>query len=549
MDQDPVEQSGQATQAGLDQQPNIPADNNIVEANPVTAAAEPALESAPAAEPVNAEPATPETPVEPTEPATSAEPAESAAATIAEPSISQDNTAMLAAALNEPAATAPAQPLISSDKKSKKAKKAKASAKPDDAPAAKPGKAAKPAKTKPAAKATAGVKKSKAGFIIAIILLVILLLSGAGMAIWYFVYYNNPSVATLDAMNRTLHAQNIGLRGQIVYEPDQSTANTSVRSVTFDLATATHTVPNNVEVSMHVDFTDDPDLDLQLGLVQSDDNLIYLRVGGIMEAIEAANLDQEVQNEITTALDLAEEIDDEWWEISLVDLYKALYDDREQAKAVEGFYGCYVDAAQSDWTGEVAASFKEHNFIEVAKVNNIDTDGHWFSYQPEFGNSLYQLNFNKREMASFLNELTSGQTAEDFVDCYNGVMKTYQKSQGYSRYNGSGMLDLDDLSEYSAYDIDIPAEMNFYADISNFGHRLNRLLVTYAGDEESAGHLSVNLNFDYRKTIISSPDDYRPVTDLIDDDRLEDAFYELYTMPITSENRFLDRDALRNYAL
>lgn len=540
MDQDPIDQNGQNDQ-------NPQADQNGT-----------TIANTDTINPVNTEASSAAAPTQPQVESPSLEQTQddqpSAPATI-----SADNEAMLAAALNEPAAPTPMQPLMSSakPKKTRLTRKKSAADSTDEGQStdtgAKMAPLAKKPKTAKAAHATTKdqkpAKKSKVNLIIAIILIVIMLLSIAGVVVWYFVYYSKPEVVAFDAINHALSAENVGVNGQIFYEVDNESS--SVKGITLDFTTVSNTIPNNIDATLQVDMRDDPDLTFALGMVQMEDGIIYLRIEGIMDAIDAAELDSDTKKEISTALELAEEIDGEWWEISVADVAKSLDAGRDEAKLVDEVHTCIVDAVKSDWSNELANSYQEHRFITIEKVSQVDTDGHWFTYQPSFGNSLYQISLNKREMANFLNELPEGQTTNNYVDCYNDAMKTYMKSQGYtSRYRSSYLIDTDDFDELSAYDIDIPDDMHFYFEISDFGHILNRFLVEYSSDEEySSGRFSVNLAFDYRKVTVSAPSSYKPLTDLIDDDRVEDAMYELMTTPYSSGGSSFYTNDLRNYGL
>lgn len=477
---------------------------------------------------------------------------------------SENNEAIIAAALNEAAAPAPMQPLMMSSAKpakSRRTRKQKAAENDDEHPAATEAKTKptpKKAKMSRAAKSSEKatkkpVKKSKTGLIVALILVFLLLLSLAGIAIWYLVYYSKPEVATFDAIRQALSAENAGVSGQVYYEYDNEGSSAQLKSVTLDFTSVSSSIPNSLDATMQVDLRDDPDFSLSLGVVQMEDGLVYLRVSGIMDTIDAAELDSDLKKEISTALELAEEVDDEWWEVSLVDVMKSMGADRDRTELYDDMCTCYTETMKSGWSTELAGSYDKHRFAEVEKVNQVDTDGHWFTYQPSFASSLYKISFNKRELANFLNELPEGQTAHDFVDCYNEAMKTYMKSQGYtSRYRSSYLLDTDDIDEISAYDLNIPKEMNFYIEVSDFGHRLKRLLMSYEPDNDSGitQRLSVNLAFDYRKVVVSAPTSYKPLTDLTDDDRLEDAIYELRMTPYyrnrSYQNNYYD---YRNFAL
>ena len=56
-------------------------------------------------------------------------------------------------------------------------------------------------------------KKKKTGLIIGIIIAVLLVLSGIGVAIWYFAVYQNPENVVLDAVNNLITAKHVSPHG------------------------------------------------------------------------------------------------------------------------------------------------------------------------------------------------------------------------------------------------------------------------------------------------------------------------------------------------
>ncbi len=448
------------------------------------------------------------------------------------------------AALDEMAAEAAtattdaAKPAKSSKatKTRKKSSKAQPEVSDTDAAAA----AAPAAESEPAAKtasASAAEKKSlKASRIVAIIVAILLVFALVGTALWYFFYYNHPDKIAYDAVSKLFTAENVGTKGEIILTPTPDESDSAINRIALRLDTPTNHLPATGTLNFAVDQKDDPDFDFDLEYVQLEDGVLYLKVDGIMAAIEAAGLDEDAQDDLTTTLELVDDIDGEWWEIAVVDLMKSLDMDRSTAEMADAVYTCAVDLAKGEGLNELGAIYDQHRFLTLEKVKSVNTDGHWYTHDADFGHMLYRASLNKRALADFINQLPETDSAETFADCYNTAVKDYYKDRGFDsrRYYESSLLDLDEIDEISAYDLDLPEELKFYLEISNWDHKLQRFILTHTIEDEI--NLSADLTFDYRKATVNPPSSYKPITDLVDDDHLEEAYYEIWEVQTSAQS-------------
>lgn len=385
-------------------------------------------------------------------------------------------------------------------------------------------------------------KKPKTGQTIAIVISCLLLLGIVGALIYFFVYYNNPEKVAFDAINGAFSAENIALDGEVIIAKDNNNDDSTINRVALHFTSASAKTPTAGTLDLAVDLKDDPDFSAQFEYVQMEDGILYLKVDGIMEMMKSVTdkeSSKDLEKQLSTTFELIEDIDGEWWEVSVVDVMKSLETDRSAAELTDKVYACAIDVGQSDYMKELAGIYKEHRFVEVEKINSVDTDGHWFTYDPTFGNSLYEVNLNKRELANFITALPETKAAENFIDCYNSAMKEYFKDQGYSsRVYGDMLLDADDIDEVTAYDIDIPEEAKFYLEISNWNHTLKRFIVT--NFSKDIYHASASVGVNYSKPSINAPSSYKPLTDLIDDKRVDEAYNELWA--VQYDDSFYDDD-------
>lgn len=344
-------------------------------------------------------------------------------------------------------------------------------------------------------------KTSHIGMILGIIATVIIL-GIIGIAIWFFGFYSNPDKVAYDAVENLLIAPNVITSGSVVIETDMD--DSPLKRLSLELENSSRILPSSSTARLSLEFTNDMDIDLQVSTVFMRNGVIYIQFSDLVESIEKLKLDQDTKDVLSVYLDTIEAIDNEWWQISVPDIIDSLELESAQSNSVKEIYSCVVEAMGSDVSGEMARFYGANKFLQIKQVNK-DTIP---SYQgTSWNNNLYRISIDKQKYADFTNRITETDTAQNFFDCYNNVMRKYGGED-------AEQIDLSDIDEISADDVEWSEDLTLYAEISRFDHRLNQI---FGEKVEDNIKMSVSLAFDYQEVEVSAPSNYRPLTDLIDE--------------------------------
>lgn len=354
--------------------------------------------------------------------------------------------------------------------------------------------------------------KRRTQIIIAAIVGGIILLLG-GLAIWFFAYYNNPEKVMFDSVNNILHAPNVSLNGggSITLRDAKDNLDGDVEMAILNFNSSSSKLPNATDVSLLVTFTGGKKVNLKLGTVQMSDGVIYLRIDGIIESLRDMGLDPDVQTEIEELFNLLETVDGEWWRISVPDIIKEVSGDDKISKAYGDIYNCYYQALAADHSKLLSSLYKQNKFIQVEPIKEISSGDGYLDYSPQMWHNLYEISIDSNSFANFLNSLPESEIAQELYTCYNNAVEEHDL--GYSTMGS------EDLAEISADDIEIPKELHLYAEISQFGHKI-RSIWAYSEDDEWQNSFAVTLN--YQASEISTPDNYRDITELFRSSVLQD---------------------------
>lgn len=355
-------------------------------------------------------------------------------------------------------------------------------------------------------------KKNRGGVIAIIIILILLLLSGGAFAFWYFAVYSNPENVAYDALRQFVSAPNVVTNGTVELVSEQTGDTRIVAS--FDFDTSSLRVPNSTDVKLSISERDQDDkvvdqhhFELNLGTAILTGGDIYFRVSNAMKALEQLSQSSEsgldAYGELgAMAYEIIEIIDNEWWQISLDDLVASLEIKKSEAQPALAFYDCVLEIAKSNWASELAPLFKEHQFVHIRKTD-----------QPASatGRSVYAVTDIQHEaLANFINALPESASANAFYACYNQYARAI---------NDGGQIDelsASDFDEVATSDITdaMPDDLEIYLEISDFGHQLHKFNGIAKQDDDK---LAADLTFDYSDVAVSAPDNYKPITDLIDE--------------------------------
>lgn len=359
-------------------------------------------------------------------------------------------------------------------------------------------------------------KKLKPVHLIITAIVGIILLCMIGFSIWYFAIHNNPDKVALDAINSIVTSDNVSFDGEIQIMPSESDGS-ALRWITVKFDSSSQRLPNATNVHLELALTDQQ-FDFDLGTVQMQDGVVYLRVSGIM-AMTEETVSDEVYEEMAELFELIDLIDGEWWRISISDISDYL-GFGETGEHYERLYACSVQLFETDKSRELRSLYRDNKFITITKdTSNIPYDA---------GTTAYLAKISSSKLADFVNGLFETQFAEDYYECYNAVMSDlYQKDYIALPWGGgfspdgldAPTLSAADFNELDATDIEqfLPDDLEVGLVVDNWSHALQALSFNFT---ESDYQVSGIFYPKHQKATVFEPADYRPITDLFDELRL-----------------------------
>lgn len=375
--------------------------------------------------------------------------------------------------------------------------------------------------------------------VILMITLIILLLAGAGLATWYFVYYNNPEKVALDAISGFLNEKSVVIDGVLKTEYDHTSIMLSLESNSASPANSskmTLTV-SPLDANSNVLYAQPYQVDI--GSVVMSDGILYIRIDDLTDAIDQYLEDHSISASSLDALsslgyDIADTIDGEWWQISVPDLIDEYVDSASDAQSVKELYACMINVANRDIRQELSQLYSDHQFIKISRIQNPSA----YSEAVSKGfNSLYRVEFDYDQMADFINSLPQSDTANNIYNCLNHFSETSR-----SRWRISS----EDFNEISADDLrkGLSGLESIELEITNFGHQL--VGVSYSDDNNLVG-----LSFTYQSVSINPPSRYHRFTELIDElsELVFDSYKNFYNDTDIESPTFDEWGSIEDYEL
>lgn len=345
-------------------------------------------------------------------------------------------------------------------------------------------------------------KKSKLGLIVAIVVLILFLIGGGCLAYWYFGVYNKPENVALDATKNFITAPSITTSGKISITTPQAGHNDI--SVVIEFNNASNRLPDSTTAKLSIserdsqsgEIIDNHEVSINLGTTIMKDGVIYFQISHLRESFDliVEESDERYDKEwIEIAEEVIDLIDNEWWRISVADLVEEIAGEDTATKFTET-YECILNVASSYDRSEIAAIYTRNPFAKVQKTDQEAT---------EAGSSVYELTIDNDAYAGFVNALPTSNLAESLYACYNNTDPRAEISaEDFDPITGA------DVSEV------IPEDFKILATITDGSHRLKGLKFS---NEDITGTFEVDLNFDYVETVVSAPESYRDITELVDD--------------------------------
>ncbi len=368
---------------------------------------------------------------------------------------------------------------------------------------------------------SANPPKKHTGLIVAIVAAILILLVGAGIAVWYFVIHSNPDKVAFDAINGFLHEHSVTVTGSAYNEQTYHSYRTR-STISLDSKRGATNLPASSTITagfaQYENNSDDPevDLSLELGSVVFSDGIIYFRINDLMEAVDSAlassGLSRSRLDDYGKLLyGIGEKIDGEWWQFSLPDILDLISaDNSESYSSIRNAYNCVFEAASGDIAGELASIYSENRFIGITKVSQSA----FGDVKATSGNSLYELTFDYEKMADFINSLPNSDYANKLYTCYNNFVAAEDLDDSGFIPRRISAADFDKVSAEDLAGSRNTETNNYYLEISNFDHKLKSL---YAYEKSEDEQTEIHFYFQYEPVTISAPESYRPITELIEE--------------------------------
>ncbi len=369
-------------------------------------------------------------------------------------------------------------------------------------------------------------KPNHKGLIVGLIILAVLMLVVGGLAIWFFVFYNNPTKVAFDALGNLVSAENVNTIGSVRIAPPAGVGDSFPLKnimVNFDSAGALPGATNATlsfdlefeelqhpedEITYPVTPTDygleEGHVEIKLGTVQMTDGVIYLRVAGIMASLEeiGAKEGSPIYDSMQEFIEVVELLDDEWWQISVPDLIDNFESEGDMNEALKDLYDCTLNLVREDKSAELKQLWVAHPFAELEPISRSEfgqtASGGW--------NGYYNLKFNTTELASFVNGMADTTAARNFYACYNAAAEKAGEDDEISPED----IDEVDASDFSALE---SSNIVTHLEVSRFGHQLKGITANSTSTTDT--QVSTSLMFTYQPATIVAPDTYRPISEFI----------------------------------
>lgn len=351
---------------------------------------------------------------------------------------------------------------------------------------------------------TAPQKKSHKGLIGLIIALIIVILVAIGGVVWYFMYYNNPNKVAYDAIRGFLQQETVVTEGLITGRGKIGDSEVLFTIGTNGKSKGTLAGESNVLLKLSIldangEPVNDRQYEVELGGIIMTDGVMYLRTGKLMESIDLLLEDMsttrdELDETYQAVYTILDNVDGEWWQISVPDIIDGVIDDSHIASSSKEFYGCLVNVAQEDVKGQIASLYSSNQFVGIKKSNEQSTPG----------STIYDVDLDYDKMADFMNATLETDAAKSAENCLrkfvvddlggniNAITKTTTNAEELKNALG---------------------DVKFSMTISNFRHELQQL---DASTKQDDGEVTAGFGFTHPDVTINAPENYRPINDLIE---------------------------------
>ena len=353
----------------------------------------------------------------------------------------------------------------------------------------------------------APAKKKPAKLVVGGIIAGVFVVLGAGSALAYTQWYQNPDKVVHDAIINAVQAKSVSMDGNISYKSKDVDV-----KVTLDSKSKAPNGELNAKASISVDTTDFKHTFDANGSARVVGDTVYVKLSGIQKIVDTfgEESDDPIPGYVTT---IVKKIDDKWLSIKASDYEDVSKEASEQQKCLTNLSEkMHSDKAMMD---EVTKLYKEHQIITVKQnLGSKTING--------TGSLGYEVEANKDAAVRFVKglkdtklgkELTSCNKEVDFDDIANDLGKETEKNKA------TGKVELW---------------------VSRFGHEITEVRASGNQDDDT---LDMALRPIFNKEVaIEAPKDATSLKSLMDD--IQNAIMESYMSAYTSESGMYSDDMM-----
>lgn len=355
----------------------------------------------------------------------------------------------------------------------------------------------------------ASSKKKPTKLVVGGIIAGVLVVLGAGSALAYTQWYQNPDKVVHDAIISAVQAKSVSMDGDISYKSKDVDV-----KVTLDSKSKAPNGELNAKASVSVDTTDFKHTFDANGSARVVGDTVYVKLSGIQKIVDtlAEESKDPLPGYVTT---IVKKIDDKWLSIKASDYEDVSKEASEQQKCLTNLSEkMHSDKAMMD---EVTKLYKEHQIITVKQnLGSKTING--------TGSLGYEVEANKDAAVSFVKGLKDTKLGKELTTCnkdinYDDIANDLGKETEKSKATGKVELW-----------------------VSRFGHELTEVR---ASGKEDDNTLDMALRPIFNKNVaIEAPKDATPIKTLIED--IQNAVMQSYMNAYSSETSMYSDDMMND---
>lgn len=330
-------------------------------------------------------------------------------------------------------------------------------------------------------------KKSKAGLIITLVVVALLLIGGAvGFFIWMSIN-ESPEKVLKDSLTKIWTSENVQMSGTLTAENGSNGY-----EVSFDSAKSDGNLSGSGKIKSNYDGMD-VDIDFSASYIKGGN--LYVKIEGLEEVVKNLSSNSSTASVMSSYADLlsdilgavVEKIDGQWYKISAGDL--------KEMSAAEGV-SCMLEnldgAMDKDSMKSVADVYEKHPFITINKDTEV---------KEEDGVKYISVTVSEDDSEKFIDELKN-------IDGFKKIAACSEESESDDDYDYfDGDDDEDDVDDEKD---EKDGETKMTLGVKSWSHELVSVELEKSGD--SAGKLSAKISYD--KKDIAAPSDAKSISDL-----------------------------------